>query len=45
MTWHLIAAAADNRSDALVSLGTVVGIMGSVLRLLWLDVLTAIIVG
>ncbi|MBB6669360.1 cation diffusion facilitator family transporter [Cohnella nanjingensis] len=41
----LKAAAADNRSDALVSLGTVIGILGSSWGLPWLDALTAIIVG
>lgn len=40
----LKAAAADNRSDMLVSLGTFVGILGSVLGVVWLDGLTAIIV-
>ncbi|MBB6734548.1 cation diffusion facilitator family transporter [Cohnella zeiphila] len=40
----LKAVAADNRSDALVSLGTVVGICMSVLGLPWLDAVTAIIV-
>jgi cation diffusion facilitator family transporter len=41
----LKAAAADNRSDALVSLGTVVGIVGSVWGLPWLDACTALVVG
>ncbi len=39
------AAAKDNLSDALVSVGTVVGIVGSQLGLPWLDPLAAIIVG
>ncbi|MGG1514624.1 cation diffusion facilitator family transporter [Paenibacillus oryzisoli] len=41
----LKAVAADNKSDAWVSLGTVVGIVMSVLGLAWLDNVTAIIVG
>ncbi|WP_306431072.1 cation diffusion facilitator family transporter [Paenibacillus sp. XY044] len=41
----LKAAAADNKSDALVSLGTVVGILGSIWGLPWFDSLTAVIVG
>ncbi|MFC5649732.1 cation diffusion facilitator family transporter [Paenibacillus solisilvae] len=41
----LKAVAVDNRSDALVSLGTVVGILGTIWGLPWLDALTAIIVG
>lgn len=41
----LKAAAADNRSDAWVSFGTLIGIAGSAWGLAWLDALTALIVG
>lgn len=41
----LMAAAADNRSDALVSVGTFVGVAGSQFQLHWLDPLTALVVG
>ncbi|WP_219837201.1 cation diffusion facilitator family transporter [Paenibacillus sp. R14(2021)] len=41
----LMAAAQDNRSDALVSIGAFVGIIGSSLGLSWLDPLTALLVG
>lgn len=41
----LKAAAADNRSDALVSVGAFVGIVGSQFGLPWLDPLTAFVVG
>lgn len=41
----IIAAAQDNRSDALVSVGAFVGITGSQFGLGWLDLLTALIVG
>ncbi|CAM3393851.1 MULTISPECIES: cation diffusion facilitator family transporter [Brevibacillus] len=41
----LMAAAADNRSDALVSIGTFVGIAGAQFQLLWLDPLAALVVG
>lgn len=41
----LIAMTQDNRSDALVSVGAFVGIMGSQFGLPWLDPLTAVIVG
>jgi cation diffusion facilitator family transporter len=41
----LMAAAKDNLSDAWVSIGTVVGIIGSQFGLPWLDPLTALIVG
>jgi cation diffusion facilitator family transporter len=41
----LMAAAQDNRSDALVSLGAFVGILGSQAGFAWLDTLTAGIVG
>lgn len=41
----LMAAAKDNFSDALVSLGAAVGIIGSQLAMPWLDIVTAFIVG
>jgi cation diffusion facilitator family transporter len=41
----VMAAAKDNLSDAWVSIGTAVGIVGSQLHMPWLDTLTAIIVG
>lgn len=41
----VMAAAKDNVSDAWVSLGTAVGIIGSQLNMPWLDKFTAIIVG
>ncbi|WP_338752181.1 cation diffusion facilitator family transporter [Bacillus sp. FJAT-52991] len=41
----LMAAAQDNRSDALVSIGAFIGIMGAQLGIDWLDVLAAFIVG
>ncbi|PPA72442.1 cation diffusion facilitator family transporter [Jeotgalibacillus proteolyticus] len=41
----LYAAAQDNRSDALVSIGAAVGIIGSVVGFAWLDPLAAFIVG
>lgn len=41
----VMAAAKDNFSDALVSIGAVVGIVGSQFGLPWLDPVTAIIVG
>ena len=41
----LMAAAKDNLSDAWVSIGAVIGILGSQFYLLWLDPLTAVIVG
>lgn len=41
----VMAAAKDNISDAWVSLGTAIGILGSQLNLPWLDTLTAIVVG
>ncbi|GAX88799.1 transporter [Effusibacillus lacus] len=41
----VMAAAKDNLSDALVSVGAAVGIFGSRLGLMWLDPLAAIIVG
>ncbi|MBB3113240.1 cation diffusion facilitator family transporter [Paenibacillus phyllosphaerae] len=41
----VMAAAKDNLSDAIVSIGTVVGIIGSQFRLPWLDPLAAIAVG
>lgn len=41
----MMAAAQDNRSDAMVSVGAFVGIMGAQFGLPWLDPLTATIVG
>ncbi|OIU67001.1 cation diffusion facilitator family transporter [Rossellomorea aquimaris] len=41
----VMAAAKDNLSDSWVSIGTVVGIIGSQFHLAWLDPLTALIVG
>ncbi|MCH5585319.1 cation diffusion facilitator family transporter [Shimazuella sp. AN120528] len=41
----VMAAAKDNLSDAYVSIGAVVGIIGSQFHLAWLDTVTAIIVG
>lgn len=41
----VMAAAKDNLSDAWVSIGTVVGIIGAQFQLPWLDPLTAIVVG
>ncbi len=41
----LMAAAHDNRSDAFVSIGAAVGIIGSQFGLPWLDPLAAVIVG
>jgi cation diffusion facilitator family transporter len=41
----LAAVAKDNLSDALVSIGTVVGIAGAQFKLLWLDPLVAAIIG
>jgi cation diffusion facilitator family transporter len=41
----LMAAAKDNLSDAWVSIGTVIGILGAQFYLPWLDPLTAVIVG
>ncbi|MDF2922898.1 MAG: yeaB [Paenibacillaceae bacterium] len=41
----LLAAAKDNLSDAWVSLGVVVGVIGSQLGLPWLDPLAALVVG
>ncbi len=41
----VMAAAKDNLSDAWVSIGTTVGIIGSQFGMPWLDVVTAIIVG
>lgn len=40
-----MAAAKDNLSDAWVSIGTAVGILGSQLHMPWLDTVTAIVVG
>lgn len=41
----MMAAAQDNRSDAFVSIGAFIGIVGSQFRLPWLDPLTALLVG
>ncbi|OLN21188.1 transporter [Domibacillus antri] len=41
----IMAAAQDNRSDALVSIGAFIGIIGSRFGVDWLDTLTAFIVG
>ncbi|GIP22674.1 cation diffusion facilitator family transporter [Paenibacillus sp. J22TS3] len=41
----LMSAAADNRSDALVSIGAAIGIFGTQFGLPWLDPVGAIIVG
>ncbi len=41
----VMAAAKDNLSDAWVSIGTTVGILGSQLHMPWLDMITAFIVG
>lgn len=41
----LKAAAKDNLSDALVSLGAIIGIVGTWLGFLWLDVIAAIVIG
>ncbi|MGP7816463.1 cation diffusion facilitator family transporter [Niallia sp. 01092] len=41
----VMAAAKDNISDAWVSIGTVVGIVGAQFNLPWLDSLTAVVVG
>jgi cation diffusion facilitator family transporter len=41
----VMAAAQDNRSDALVGMGAFVGIIGTRLGLPWLDVVAAIVVG
>ena len=41
----VMAAAKDNLSDALVSIGAVIGILGSQFSMPWLDPLTAVVVG
>ncbi|WP_017729448.1 cation diffusion facilitator family transporter [Halalkalibacterium ligniniphilum] len=41
----LMAAAADNRADAFVSIGVFVGIFASQLGVAWLDTLTALVIG
>lgn len=41
----VMAAAQDNRSDAFVSIGAFIGIVGSQFGLPWLDPLTALLVG
>ncbi|CEG29691.1 cation diffusion facilitator family transporter [Bacillus sp. B-jedd] len=39
------AVAQDNRSDALVSIGALVGILGSRIGIVWLDMVAAVVVG
>jgi cation diffusion facilitator family transporter len=39
------SVALDNRSDALVSIGATIGIVGSIWGIAWLDLVTALIVG
>jgi len=41
----VMAAAKDNLSDAWVSIGTTIGIIGSQFGMPWLDIVTAIVVG
>jgi cation diffusion facilitator family transporter len=41
----VLAAAADNRSDAMVSIGAFAGILGAQFGLYWLDPVAAIVVG
>jgi len=41
----VMAAAKDNLSDAVVGVGTIIGILGSQFHLPWLDPLTAVLVG
>lgn len=41
----LMAAAQDSKSDALVSIGAFIGILGAKVGLVWLDSITAVIVG
>jgi cation diffusion facilitator family transporter len=41
----VMAAAKDNLSDAWISIGTAIGIIGSQFGLLWLDPVTAVVVG
>ncbi len=41
----VMAAAKDNISDAWVSIGTAIGIVGSQLNMPWIDTITAIVVG
>jgi cation diffusion facilitator family transporter len=41
----LMAAAEDNKADALVSIGAFVGIIGAIIGMPWLDSLAALIVG
>ncbi|WP_374720718.1 cation diffusion facilitator family transporter [Peribacillus tepidiphilus] len=41
----LLAVAQDNRSDALVSIGAFIGIIGTYIGLAWLDVAAAFVVG
>ncbi|UHA60867.1 cation diffusion facilitator family transporter [Metabacillus litoralis] len=41
----MMAAAQDNKSDAFVSIGAFIGIMGSQLGFAWIDTITAFVVG
>ncbi len=41
----LLAAAADNKSDAFVSIGTFIGITAAQFRLAWIDTVTAFVIG
>ncbi|RHW34168.1 cation transporter [Neobacillus notoginsengisoli] len=41
----IYAVAQDNRSDALVSIGALVGILGARIGIIWLDKLAAVVVG
>lgn len=41
----LFALAQDNRSDALVSIGAFIGIIGTTIGIIWLDGLAALVVG
>ncbi|KAF1677343.1 cation diffusion facilitator family transporter [Bacillus sp. SKDU12] len=41
----LLAAAADNKSDAFVSIGTFIGIAAAQFRLAWIDTVTAFVIG
>lgn len=41
----LLAAAADNKSDAFVSIGTFIGIVAAQFHLAWIDTVTAFVIG
>lgn len=41
----LLAAAADNKSDAFVSIGTFIGIVAAQFHLAWIDTFTAFVIG